>query len=75
MSLRIRTDGTILCAAMSKPMPGDTYIDDTTHYYMSVMTGSIIASENHMEDALWFWNIKTEMKNHYNEIKDFVRPI
>lgn len=68
MSLRIRKTGEILCAAFTEPEPGDTYIDDRTHYFMSVMTGAIVASENHFEDHLWFWNIKDDCKEHYAEI-------
>jgi len=28
MAVRIREDGTIICAAVTEPEPGDTYLDD-----------------------------------------------
>lgn len=58
MSLRIRRTGEILCAAHTEPQEGDTYLDDNIHYHLSVLTEAIIASPNHKEDNLWFWNIK-----------------
>lgn len=60
MSLRIRKTGEILCAANTKAEEGDIYLDDNIHYYLSVLTEAIIASPNHKEDNLWFWNIKKE---------------
>ena len=69
MSLRIRKTGEILCAAHTNAEDGDTYLNDDIHYYLSVLTGAIIASENHKEDNLWFWNIKEGEKPHYEEIK------
>ena len=68
MSLRIRKSGEILCAANTEAEEGDTYLNDEIHYYLSVLTGAIVASENHLEDNLWFWNIKEEYKEHCNEI-------
>jgi len=35
MSLRVRCDGRILCAAKSKPEPGDIYIDDGVHGWLA----------------------------------------
>lgn len=32
MAVRIRQDGTIVCAAMHPEQPGDTYLDDGLHY-------------------------------------------
>jgi len=58
MSLRIRKTGEILCAAHTDPEEGDTYLDDDIHYHLSVLTEAIVASPNHKEDNLWFWNIK-----------------
>lgn len=37
MSLRIRSNGRILCAAYNVEMPGDIYIDDSLHYTLSVL--------------------------------------
>lgn len=69
MSLRIRKSGEILCAAHTEAEEGDTYLNDEIHYYLSVLTGAIVASENHSDDNLWFWNIKEGEKPHYEEIK------
>lgn len=71
MAIRIRSTGELLCAAHTLPEEGDTYIDDGIHYYLSVLTGAIIASENHDVDNLWFWNIKEEEKEHYKEILNY----
>jgi len=35
MALRVRSNGKILCAAKSKPMDGDIYIDDNIHAWLS----------------------------------------
>lgn len=58
MALRIRLTGEILCAAHTEAQSGDTYLNDDTHYHLSVLTEAIIASPNHKEDNLWFWNEK-----------------
>jgi len=42
MSLRIRADGWILCAAQHPKEPGDTYLDDGLHYRLSVVFGVIV---------------------------------
>lgn len=68
MSVIIRETGEILCAAHTEAMEGDNYIHDGLHYYLSVLTEAIVASENHFEDNLWFWNVKEDMKEHYREI-------
>lgn len=68
MALRIRENGQILCAAHTDPLPGDTYLHDGIHYFLSVLTGAIVASDNHSEDNLWFWNIQDDCKQHYAEI-------
>lgn len=44
MALRIRKDGRILCAAMHPPEENDTYIDDRSHYRLSVIH-KVIGSE------------------------------
>ena len=38
MSLRVRSDGRILCAAKSKPEKGDLYIDDAIHSWLTRCT-------------------------------------
>jgi len=35
MALRVRKNGRILCAAKSKPMDGDIYIDDGVHEWLT----------------------------------------
>jgi hypothetical protein len=57
MSLRIRKDGTIWCAAHTQPEPDDTYIDDGLHYEMSVVHGVIVAlpMPEHVANPQWWW--------------------
>lgn len=57
MALRIRSDGRILCAALSKPEDGDTYIDDGLHYQMSVIHRVIVTEphEKHTQHGQWWW--------------------
>lgn len=57
MSLRIRKDGRILCAAIHPEEPGDTYIDDGLHYIMSVERKVIGTEEHeaHMKSGQWWW--------------------
>lgn len=58
MALRIRSDGTIWCAALNEPNQGDTYIDDALHYEMSVIHKVLVTTENeyHMANkGQWWW--------------------
>lgn len=57
MALRIRKDGTIICAALSETEPGDTYIDDNLHYEMSQIHKVIVSEPmpKHKETGLWWW--------------------
>lgn len=57
MALRIRKDGTILCAAIHNPEEGDTYIDDGLHYEMSVIHKVIVTEEasKHSVHGQWWW--------------------
>ena len=55
MAIRWREDGRLICAAMSEPEEGDTYIDDRLHYQLSVITRAIIADINHKTNGLWHW--------------------
>lgn len=68
MALRIRKNGDIVCAAMTEPNEGDTYINDSLHYEMSVINKVIVAPIDHNKTALWFWkgNIPKDV-----EIDDF----
>lgn len=69
MALRIRKTGEILCAAHTKAQEGDTYINDSIHYYLTALTEAIRPSLNHENDNLWFWNIKDESMEHYADIR------
>jgi hypothetical protein len=57
MALRIRTDGRILCAAMHEAEHGDTYIDDSLHYILSVVNRVLVTEEHddHVERGEWWW--------------------
>jgi hypothetical protein len=55
MAMRWRKDGRLLCAAMTKPEEGDTYIDDGLHYQLSVISKAVIADVDHETNALWYW--------------------
>lgn len=57
MSLRIRKNGRILCAAMHYEEPGDTYIDDELHYQMSVIKKVIVTEPMflHRFRGEWWW--------------------
>lgn len=57
MAIRVRKDGTMWCAAHTDSQPGDTYIDDTLHYEMSVVHSVIVAypMPRHIEEPQWFW--------------------
>ena len=54
MAVRIRKDGTIVCAAKSQPEDGDGYIDDGLHYILSVglKVLSVIGHDNFRAE-LW----------------------
>ena len=55
MAIRWRTDGRLVCAAMSEPEEGDMYIDDRLHYQLSVITKIIMADVQHKQNGLWYW--------------------
>lgn len=58
MAIRWRKDGRLICAAMSDPEEGDTYIGDWLHYELSVVTCLIIADVDHKTNGLWYWKVK-----------------
>ena len=58
MSLRWRKNGTLLCAAKSKPRPGDTYIDDRLHYHLSQEIHAIKPDKAHATNGLWHWEME-----------------
>lgn len=55
MSLRWRKSGELICAATSKPMEGDTYIDDRLHHQLHQIENAILADINHEKNGLWHW--------------------
>ena len=55
MAMRWRKDGRLLCAAMTEPEEGDTYIGDGVHYQLSVISRAILADVDHETNALWYW--------------------
>lgn len=57
MAIRVRKDGTMLCAAHTSEQEGDTYIDDNLHYEMSVIHGVItsLPMPEHEKDPRWWW--------------------
>lgn len=57
MSLRIRSDGRVLCAAIHAAEPGDTYIDDGLHYQLSVVHKVLVteAMPAHAARGEWWW--------------------
>lgn len=59
MSLRIRPNGRMFCAATNPELTGDVYIDDALHYTMSAMHGVICTypEPKHTESGgEWFWS-------------------
>lgn len=60
MALRVRKDGTIICAAKSKEEEGDTYLNNDIHHKLSVLTEAIIPDSNKKENGIWHWNYKLE---------------
>lgn len=55
MAIRLRKSGALICAAMSAPEEGDSYIDDRLHYQLSVVSRAIVADVSHSENGLWHW--------------------
>lgn len=57
MAVRIRLDGRVLCAAMYPEEPGDCYIDDGLHYFLSVERKILVTEpmERHQLRGEWWW--------------------
>lgn len=65
MSLRIRSDGRVLCAAMHEAEPGDVYLDDGEHYALSIEMGVLLTEPmelpegvgrgGHARHGQWWW--------------------
>lgn len=80
MAIRVRTDGTMVCAAMSEEEDGDTYIDDAVQEYLGAARGDasanvIIADDDHDANGLWHWKIHhvQHNENHKEELLARVR--
>lgn len=65
MAVRVRKNGRIFCAALSKALEGDCYIDDELHYELSVKRKILITTENdhHMNNGGEWWWKGQEPKN------------
>lgn len=62
MSLRIRADGRVLCAAAHPEEPGDLYVDDGGHYTLSVILRVLVTEPMTLPDGgghgvhgEWWW--------------------
>ncbi|KKL49521.1 hypothetical protein LCGC14_2314680 [marine sediment metagenome] len=57
MSLRIRSDGRILCAAMHPAEPGDTYLHDGISYRLTVGFRVLVTEpmHSHARHGEWWW--------------------
>ena len=63
MSLRIRKDGRILCAAMHPEQAGDTYLHDGISYKLTVELRAIVTEPmdceggrgGHRQHGEWWW--------------------
>ena len=59
MAVRVRADGSIVCAAMHDARSDDrAYLDDGLHYRLSVEMGVLVSEphEKHLGDGLWWWH-------------------
>lgn len=71
MAIRVRANGRMFCAAFTKPEPGDTYIDDTLHYAMSVEHRVLVTEpmKRHRLSGEWWWRgavpAGVEIADHY----------
>lgn len=57
MSLRIRKNGRVLCAAIHPEKKGDLYINDALHYYLSVEKRVLFTEpmKYHKKNGEWWW--------------------
>lgn len=57
MAVRVRVDGRILCAAMHPQEPGDVYLDDEEHYWLSVEMRILVTEpmRMHRRRGEWWW--------------------
>ena len=54
MSLRIRVNGKIVCAAKSNPEDSDLYINDYYHYKLSVLSKIIKPTKEEALNGVWY---------------------
>lgn len=59
------------CAAHTEPQAGDTYIDDTLHYEMSVLHGVIVAlpMPEHVDHPQWWWTTNAPATANFSMVK------
>lgn len=80
MAVRIRKDGTILCAAMHEARDSDAYIDDGLHYLLSIEAKVLVTDDNHLKrpdgtrgHGQWWWNNRVPknitISEFYKEVK------
>lgn len=69
MALRVRTNGKILCAAKSEPLPDDIYIDDNIHGLlagcyerMDKVIESLGEDENGQEEWVFLRKVLTQRR-------------
>lgn len=58
MAVRIRRNGRIFCAALSKPKKGDTYLDDHIHYILAVEARVLVTTSSKHHNRTggeWWW--------------------
>lgn len=71
MSLRVRADGQMLCAAKHLALPDDIrYIDDGLHYALGVEQGVLVADDDEDVTGKWHWRRKGERFQHLNFERD-----
>lgn len=55
MAVRWRSNGDLICAAVSKEEPDDCYIDDRLQYELSVNQKVLVPDKNHEKNGLHHW--------------------
>lgn len=71
MSLRVRKNGKILCAAMNPERKGDLYINDGLHYFLSVEKKVLVTEpmKLHKKHKGEWWFINDIPKNKLIEVR------
>lgn len=75
MAIRIRKDGTMLCAAKSEKMDGDKYIDDGLHGLLGQCykdSLNILKVVGHDKNGAEIWEFNTKIEN-FRELR-FLLP-